>query len=288
MKSKDAAKIASYGALLLGVAKLVIFIVTGSFVVAVSAWDSCMDFAISFINHKILAFADSRPDENHPYGHGKAESITSLGQGALLLGGGLVIIVAAAESALDDLRKGQNLMLGSPFLLAVFFLFAAFLSFLLTRWLEYHGRTNNSPALMADAGHYRGDVLTNFGSAVGISLVAVTGKSWLDPCIAALFALKVTHSGYGLMRSSIDALMDHDVSQKIKSDVESFAKDTIPEIIDIHKFRGRQSGSRFLFDFHVTLPSSLSFFEVHEKVEQLEEAIAAKFNADTVIHADPK
>ncbi len=283
---EKAATVAALAALFLAVSKSLLFIVTGSLVVAVSAWDSAMDFIVSLVNRKTLVFARQAPDADHPYGHGKAESIASLGQGALLFGGALTIVGASAES-LFRLFPDGSLEGESTWFAVLFFLGAALVSMLITGWLTVHARHHNSPALLADSEHYRGDVFANLGSAVGLSLVALTNVAWLDPLIASLFALKIAHSGYRLLRRSVDELMDHDVGDELKRDVQIHAKKLIPEIVDIHRFRGRRSGSHYLLDFHVTLPNHLSFHDVHQKVEDLEEELKREFNADVVIHADP-
>jgi ferrous-iron efflux pump FieF len=286
LKAEDAAFIAASSALLLALTKAGLFFWTGSLVVAVSAWDSCMDFVVSMVNRKTLAFARLVPDAGHPYGHGKAESIAGLGQGALLMGGAVTIAVAALESIWRSSSSPVEIT-GTIWFTVLFFLAAALASLGITTLLDRYGAIHNSPALKADAEHYRGDVFANLGSAAGLTLVSLTEISWMDPALAALFALKIAHSGYTLMRQSVHELMDHDIGQETKNTVELFARQIVPEIIDLHRFRGRQSGPRLLIDFHVTLPSTLSFSDVHQHVEDLEEALKREFNADVVIHADP-
>lgn len=286
LKAEDAAFVAATAALLLALTKAGLFVWTGSLVVAVSAWDSCMDFIVSMVNRKTLAFARLVPDAEHPYGHGKAESIAGLGQGALLVGGAVTITVAALESIWRQFNNPVAVAAGA-WMTVLFFVAAAVASLGVTKLLDRYGKLHNSPALRGDAEHYRGDVYANLGSAAGLTLVSITELSWMDPALAALFALKIAHSGYTLMRQSVHELMDHDIGQETKALVETFARQVVPEIIDLHRFRGRQSGPRLLIDFHVTLPHQLSFSAVHQRVEDLEEALKREFNADVVIHADP-
>lgn len=281
-----AAALAAAAATLLAITKVGLYFYTGSLVVAVSAVDSSMDVIVSLLNRKAIILARQNPDKGHPYGHGKAESMAALAQGALLIGASLAI----AGSAVQVLYRGFFGDVEIPdisMFAIVFFVFAAMLSLLITLSLKRAARLHHSPALTADAAHYESDVLANLASAAGLAAVYLTDIAWLDPAIAILFATKIAHSGFGLLRTSVDELMDHDIGEDLKEEVERFAKTICTDIVDLHKFRGRRSGHRYLFDFHVTLPAELSFLQVHERVDALEDAIRARFNADAVIHADP-
>jgi ferrous-iron efflux pump FieF len=284
-----AATAAAVAAGLLALSKITLYWHTGSLIVAVSAVDSSMDVVVSLLNRRALVFARTVPDEDHPYGHGKAESIAALGQGALLIGASLAVMAAAVEHLYREFSAPSPAGTASDpsWFSVLFFLAAGMTSVAITLWLRRGAALHNSPALRGDAEHYQSDVYTNVGSAVGLTATYLVGVPWLDPVIAAVFAGKITHSGVGLIRESVDELMDHNVGPELKNAVEEFARSVSPSIIDLHNFRGRRSGSRYLFDFHVTLPASLSFSDVHEIVELLEERIKDHFNADAVIHADP-
>jgi ferrous-iron efflux pump FieF len=281
-----AAAAAAAAAALLAISKVALYWYTGSMVVAVSAMDSSMDVVVSLLNRRALIFARQSPDAEHPYGHGKAESIAALGQGALLVGASAAIIVSAIEM-LYRIHTGERQPLVESWFTVLFFLGAALVSMGITYWLDRNAKIHNSPALKGDAAHYQSDVFANLGSAAGLTSIFLTKWLWLDPILAALFAGKIAHSGFDLLRTSVHELMDHDVSEDVKKSVEAFARRLYPSIVDIHAFRGRRSGQHYLFDFHVTLPKHLSFLDVHEIVDELEEKIRIEFKADTVIHADP-
>lgn len=309
-KPERAASVAAISALALALGKVTLYWYTGSLVVAISALDSAVDVVVSLINRKTLIFARSSPDLEHPYGHGKAESIAALGQGALLVGASIALVFSALQVLVQHIffalqwsvdwahfrivratnlnSNSQDTIVQESWFTVLFFLFAALVSLGITQWLKFNASKFNSPALWGDAAHYQGDVYTNIGSAAGLTIVYLTALQWLDPLFGIVFALIVTKSGFALLQSSVRELMDHDVGETLKREVEEFARSVCHDIIDIHNFRGRQSGHRYLFDFHVTLPKEHSFTEVHEKVENLEMQIKAKFNADVVIHADPE
>ena len=281
-----ASLLAACGAGTLAIAKIILYWQTGSLIVAVSAVDSAMDVLVSLVNRRALVFARQIADADHPYGHGKAESIAALGQGALLIGASLAVMVSAVENLYRLVQTPVEAAAASWFSV-LFFLGAASLSLVITFWLRHNSQKHHSPALAADAEHYQSDVYTNVGSALGLSAVYLVGVPWLDPAIAGLMAIKIAASGVGLARTSVNELMDHDVPQELKEAVQSFALEVCPMIHDIHRFRGRRSGHRYLFDFHVTLPEHLSFHEVHNIVERLEDTIKERFIADVIIHADP-
>ena len=281
-----AAAAAAAAAAVLAISKVALYWYTGSLVVAVSAMDSSMDVVVSLLNRRALIIARQSPDAEHPYGHGKAESIAALGQGALLIGASAAIVVAAIET-LYRILKGERQPIIESWFTVLFFLGAALVSMAITYWLDRHAKIHNSPALKGDAAHYQSDVYANLGSAAGLTSIFLTKALWLDPILAALFAAKIAHSGIDLLRTSVHELMDHDVSDEVKKRVEAYARGLYPSIVDIHAFRGRRSGQHYLFDFHVTLPKHLSFLDVHEIVDELEEKISIEFKADTVIHADP-
>jgi cation diffusion facilitator family transporter len=153
--------------------------------------------------------------------------------------------------------------------------------------LRRAGRRHDSPALLADSEHYNVDVVTNLASAAGIGLVLVTEITWLDPLLAGAFAIYIARGGISLMRTAVDELMDRDIDDAIKTEAVRIIAETDARIVDIHKFRGRKSGHRYFFDFHVTLPATLDFPASHTLVENIEDNLKARFDADVVVHADP-
>ncbi|MDR3625020.1 MAG: cation diffusion facilitator family transporter [Chlamydiales bacterium] len=281
-----AAGVAALLAACLAISKLSLYFISGSLVIALSAWDSSIDVFISFINRKIIQFARQTADSNHPYGHGKAEVITALGQGALISGGSLIILSSSCQN-LYKVFQGEFEPIVETWGTIFFFVAAAFLSFGITSWLKHHGKRFNSPALTADALHYRGDVVSNLGSAISLALIIISHQSWLDPLIAALFSLYICWNGFRLMRSSINDLMDHEVPENIKIKALAIITNANPSILDVHNFRSRSSGSYYFFDFHVTLPEELPFQEVHHIIQSIEEKLHDEFHTDAVVRADP-
>lgn len=285
--AQRAALIAALCAAGLALGKLSLFLYTGSLVVALSAWDSTMDMMVSLVNRKIVKFSRLDADYNHPYGHGRVESIAALGQGCLIIGGAIGIIVSSIRQIYDNYNENIPLNFHADWKQVVFFVFAAGVSFFVTRMLKSNGNKLNSPALLADSEHYKVDLVTNITSGVAILVVILVGNPILDPIIAFIFALYIIYGAFGLVKTSINELMDHDISEEIKLKAQTKVKETDNRIIDVHRFRGRKSGHKYFFDFHVTLPDALSFHEVHIIIEKIEEALSLEFDGDVIVHADP-
>jgi ferrous-iron efflux pump FieF len=281
-----AASMAALMAAVLASSKLGIYAWTGSLIVALSAWDSTMDVLVSYLNHKIIKYARQSADTDHPYGHGKAESIASLGQGALIIGGAAVILGSSLQQ-FGRFWNGTADPIHSSWWTAGFFLLASLLSLFITWYLKHFAKIYNSPALRADSHHYATDVWVNFSSAIGVGLVLLTNLAWLDALLASLFAIYIGYNGIGLMRVSIQELMDQKIEDEVLKNVLSIIEMTDKRIVDVHNFRGRKSGHRYFFDFHVTLPSSLNFPESHSLAESIEENVKAQYDADVVVHTDP-
>jgi ferrous-iron efflux pump FieF len=284
--ARKAAIFAALGAAALALCKLVLFFMTGSMVVALSAWDSTLDVFVSSLNQKVIHYARQEPDSNHPYGHGKAESMAALAQGALILGGAGLIMFSSLQKLWESTR-GQMQLFDHTWPTAAFFIFAALASTIITKSLKRASLKYNSPALAADSEHYRTDVIANLASALSVAAIAVTGKSWLDPLLAAVFAINIGWGGYKLLSNSINELLDHDLPLHLKEEVIEVIGSCNQSIIDVHNFRGRRSGHKYFFDLHITLPSDLDFQTVHEITEAVEKRIEEKFDADVVVHADP-
>ncbi|KAB8038682.1 cation diffusion facilitator family transporter [Silvanigrella paludirubra] len=285
--AQRAALTAALCAAVLALGKLILFLLTGSMVVALSAWDSTMDMLVSLVNRKIVKFSRLDPDNNHPYGHGRVESIAALGQGCLIIGGAIGIIASSARQIYDSLKGNVTLDFHADWRQVAFFVFAGMVSFYVTKMLKRNGDKLNSPALLADSEHYKVDLVTNIASGIAIFIVILFGNPILDPIIALVFSLYIIYGAFGLVKTSINELMDHDISDEIKIKAKKIIKETDSRVLDIHRFRGRKSGYKYFFDFHVTLPDELSFNEVHIIIEKIEDSLELEFDGDVIVHADP-
>ncbi|MGY3802944.1 cation diffusion facilitator family transporter [Pigmentibacter ruber] len=290
LKSKLAQRTALIAALCaagLALGKFSLFLLSGSLVVALSAWDSAIDMLVSLINRKIVAYSRLDADDNHPYGHGRVESIAALGQGCLITGGAIGIMASSGRQIYDYFFENIKIHFHASWNQVIFFGFAAAVSLFVTKLLKNNGKKLNSPALLADSEHYKVDLVTNLASGLAIIFVILIGNSILDPIIAFVFSIYIIFGAFGLIKTSINELMDHDILDEVKLKAKEIIKKTDNRIEDIHRFRGRKSGHKYFFDFHVTLPDDLSFHEVHLIIEKIEKSLEESFESDVIVHADP-
>lgn len=285
---RSAALVATLAATIISCSTIIVFFFTHSYVIGLAALESSIDVIVSFTNAQIIHFARKDADANHPYGHGRAESIASLGQASLMAGGALVMCYLAL-SHLFHLYQSNNLLLKTtttPWLILFFGVFCC-ISFSVSWWLKKQGKLFNSPALLSDAGHYFVDFLTNLSTTIALILIIFIGYDFLDPLLALIFAGVILRVAYKIFHENVADLMDRDVPLHVKHEAYDIIMKSNSQIIDIHKFRGRKSGHRYFFDFHITLPDTLSFYEVHDIIETVEKRISERFEGDVSAHADP-
>ena len=287
-RAKNAALVAAFAATFITISTVAVFFLTHSYVIALAALESSIDMIVSFTNTKIVEFSRRDADEKHPYGHGRAESIASLGQASLMAGGALVMLFLAC-SHLVKLYRADDFFAKSyttPWLILFFGIFCC-ISFSVSWWLRKQGKALNSPALLSDAGHYFVDFLSNLSTTLALTLIVFLKYEFLDPMLALIFSGVIMRVAYRIFHSNIDDLMDSDVSHEIKKEAYELIMQTDSRIIDIHRFRGRKSGHRYFFDFHITLPHTLSFNEAHDIVEAVESKLSQKYDGDVSVHSDP-
>ncbi len=287
-RARNAALVAAIAATCITSSMVTVFFFTHSYVIALTALESSIDMIVSFTNTKIVAFARQDADERHPYGHGRAESIASLGQASLMAGGALVMLFLAC-SHLVKLYTADNFFNKTdttPWLILFFAIFCC-ISYGVSWWLKKQGTILNSPALLSDASHYFVDFLSNLSTTIALTLIVFLKFEFLDPLLAVVFSCVILRVAYRIFHTNVNDLMDSDVSPDVKKEAYEIIMKTDSRIIDIHKFRGRKSGHRYFFDFHITLPSTLTFNEAHDLVEAVETKLGQKFDGDVSAHPDP-
>ena len=234
----------------------------------------------------MLRLAAQPPDDEHAYGHTKAEYFSSGFEGMLIF----VAAAAIAVTAVPRLLAPQALQ--QPAIGLIVAAIATVLNFALARWLARAGRRHRSITLDADARHLMADVWTTLGVIVGVLLVASTGRLWLDPLIALAVALHVLWSGFGLIRESAMGLMDAawpPAEQQILREVlQQFRDESAPGEVEFHAVRTRVSAARRFVNFHVLVPGHWSVKRGHDLVERVEDCLAQRLPRVTAFtHLEP-
>ena len=256
---------------------------TGSISVWASLLDSTMDIFASAINFYALRAAARPPDEDHRYGHGKAESLAGLFQSFVISVSGVLLLVEAVRRVITSHPTSAEWFgVGT---MAV----ACAVSFALVARLRAVARRTDSPALKADAVHYATDVYTNGAALVALLLVALTGWTPADPLISLLISGFILWSAFGVARDSVNVLMDRrlprEVDARVAAVVEGFRG---AGVVGFHDLRTRRSGSVKFIDLHLEVDSAQSLTEAHDLTVRVIHAIKKEIPRSHVqIHTDP-
>lgn len=261
--------------------KLVIGIFTGSVSIISEAIHSANDLLAALIAYASVRISDRPPDKEHPFGHGKAESISGAIEAGLIILAAVWIVVEAIKRLMSG-REVEHIGWG-----AAVMLISVLLNTLVSRYLFRVAREEDSLALEADAQHLATDVYTSLGVAVGLVIVWITDWHFIDPLAAIAVALLIGHIGWKLTVNASKHLMDHGLPLDEVRQIEQIVN-AEPRVRSWHDLRTRKSGSQRHVDLHIVLKSDSSLMEAHEVADDLEKRINARLpHAHVVIHTDP-
>jgi len=279
---KTAALISIVASFLLFCLKISFGLLTNSLSIIASAIDSFLDLSASIINFFSIYHSSRPADEEHKYGHEKAEAIAALFQGFIIITTSLFLIFEALKRLntkiiLDQLDKGIIIMIIS-----------LFVSYVLSRYLKKVAVLTESMALHADSFHFKTDLYTNITIITGLVLVKITGLTSLDSLITIIVSSFIIYSTYEIIINSIDVLMDRELSSEKLGIIESTIKDHSEEIKGFHKLRTRNTGATKFIEFHLEVNKELSFIEAHDISEEIIKELEIKIpNSEIIVHVDP-
>jgi cation diffusion facilitator family transporter len=244
---------------------------TGSVGLLSDALESGVNLAGATFALAMVTIAARPPDEDHPFGHHKAEYFSSGFEGALIFVAALAIIWAAVGRLLVPQpleRLGLGLALS---------LLSALLNAALARSMLKAGREHRSVALEADARHLFTDVWTSGGVVLGLLAAAATGWLWLDPLIALAVAANVARVGYALVRRSADGLMDHAVDPAVQRQIDAvLAGFAQSRTLRFDHLSTRGAGQRLFVDLHLHLPPGWTLQRAAALRNSVEQALMAE------------
>ncbi|HEX8560936.1 MAG TPA: cation diffusion facilitator family transporter [Pyrinomonadaceae bacterium] len=256
---------------------------TGSISVWASLLDSAMDIFASVINYFALRAAARPPDEDHRYGHGKAESLAGLFQSFVISVSGALLVYEAVRRVLWPRATAQE-WLGVA-TMAV----AAGVSLALVARLRRAARGTDSPALAADAVHYATDVYTNGAALAALLVVALTGWSLADPLVSLAISGFILWSAFEVGRDSVHVLMDRRLPRAIDAKVAAVVGRFGGEgVLGFHDLRTRRSGSVKFIDLHLEVEREQTLQQAHDLTVRVIRAIQKEIPRSRVqIHTDP-
>lgn len=258
------------------------YLLTGSVGLLSDALESLVNLAAAVVALLMLGIAAQPPDEEHAFGHDKAEYFSSGVEGALVLVAALSIAYTSVERLLNPQpleQVGVGLVISA---------IASLVNLGVARVLLRAGTDYQSVALEADAQHLMADVWTSAGVIAGVGLVALTGLAWLDAIIGLAVAAHILLAGFGLMRRSYNGLMDSAIPPEERAKIDAILDGYRAQGIQFHALRTRQSGARRFVTVHVLVPGMWTVSRGHYLLEDLERSICAALpNAVIGTHLEP-
>jgi cation diffusion facilitator family transporter len=255
---------------------------TGSVGLLSDAAESLVNLAAAWVALIALRAAEKPPDEDHPFGHEKAEYFASGAEGAMILVAAAAILYAAVPRLLAP-QPIEGVGLG-----LVISTLASGVNLFVGRTLLAAGKRHRSITLEADGHHLMTDVWTSVGVIVGVGLVSLTGWPILDPIVAILLALHIVGTAWGLIARSGTGLMDASLPPEELRTITSILDRFAAEGARWHALKTRVSGSRRFVSVHVLVPGDWTVRRGHDLARDLEEALARALDKTSVFtHLEP-
>lgn len=256
---------------------------TGSVALLSDALESTVNVATAFAALIAIRIVAKPADADHPYGHHKAEFFSAVLEGVMIIVAALLIFREAYDGLIEPVA------IDAPVEGLVVNMVATGINGFWAWVLITRGRTQKSPALVADGKHLVTDVLTSVGVATGLVLAVVTGWWILDPLMAALVATNILWSGSKIVKESISGLMDETVSEQALADIHKTIASKAGGAMEAHDLRTRHAGVATFMDFHLVVPGETTVFEAHEICDRIEKALKELLDdAKVSIHVEPE
>ena len=242
--------------------------------------DSTLDAFASLINLVAVRHALSPADKEHRFGHGKAEALAGLGQAAFIAGSAGFLLLQAGRRMVfpvpvDDYGLGIAVML-----------FSIGATLLLLAFQRHVVRKTASTAIMADALHYRTDLLVN-GSVILALWLSVQGWPGFDALFALGIALYILYSAWEIVKQAFDHLMDRELPDAQRDRITRIANEH-RDVHGIHDLRSRRSGTASFIQLHLELDDDLNLLQAHRISDEVEEQLQLAYpGAEIIIHIDP-
>ncbi len=263
--------------------KMLAWWLTGSVALLSDGLESFVNVVAAFIAFFVIRYAQKPADHDHPFGHHKAEYLSAVTEGVMIVVAALMIV----QEAVGHLGNPQPIQ--APVIgLAINFV-AGVINGIWALTLIRAGRTYRSPALMADGQHIMSDVYTSIGVLIGLLLALGTGYPIFDPLLAILVAINILYQGWKVISASIDGLMD----KAVLPEEEAVIKDAIAKnaegSLGVHDLKTRRAGAVTFVDFHMVVPAAMPVREAHRICDRLEDAIRAiHAGSEITIHVEPE
>jgi len=262
--------------------KTVAWRVTGSVGLLSDAAESIVNLAAAMLALLMLSIAAKPPDENHHFGHDKAEYFSAAVEGVLIFIAAVLIIFSAVERLLHP-RELDSVSVG-----VVISVLAAVVNGVVGMILIRAGRKYRSPTLVADGKHLWTDVVTSAGVVVAIILVLLTGWVLLDPIVALIVGANIIITGVRLIRGSTQGLMDITLPEEENTAIANILAGFTSDDVRFHGLRTRLSGSQRFAVVDMLVPGAWTVRRSHDLIEEVQASLEQAFPGIQIqIHLEP-
>ncbi len=276
----------SYASVLVAViliaVKLVAWFLTDSVSIMASLLDSIMDSLASLVNLIAIRYAIKPADDEHRFGHGKAEALAAVAQAAFIIGSGLLLLLYSLQRVLQpSAGELQHSGVGIGVML-----FAIALTLGLVLLQRHTIRVTNSPLIKTDSLHYQTDLLINV-SIIAALLLTRFGWTQIDVYLGLAIAAYICWEAGKIGYHSLQSLMDRELPAEIDEQIAAIALNE-PGVEGLHELRTRQSGSNYIVQMHIEMNATMQLRQAHAIADRVEQKIKAEFpGSDVIVHQDP-
>lgn len=276
------AKLSIFIISLLIVVKVIASVITGSIGIRADAIHSAIDLLCAVIGLVGIRIAGKPPDEQHAFGHGKAENIAGVAIAGLIFFTAGTIIYQAVQRLVDGVTL--ELVAVGIYVTAAAIVINAVISW----YASKVARSSDSVALGATARDLLADMLSSCAVLIGLIIVRLTGLSILDPIVALLVAILIVRTAYLTLKESFSGLIDTRLPEAEEEAIRLCIIEYSNRIVGFHHIRTRKAGSLRHVDLHLIMPREASVDKAHEVCDRIEEDIERRLqNVDVAIHIEP-
>ena len=258
------------------------WLLTGSVALLGSFLDSIMDLSLSVMNFFAIRHAQTPADEEHRFGHGKAEALAALVQGVALSLAALFLVVEAVRAMLTPSVLQESTI--GIIVIAVSIVLTGGLVMVQRRV----AKATNSVAIHADSAHYAGDLYMNMGVIAALVLSGPMGFVYADPVLGLVVAAILAKSAWDIFSAAADQLMDRELDDDIREEIKQIIL-SHPQVLGLHDLRTRRAGLSSFVQCHIELDGAMTLNNAHQISDAVEASVMAKLpGVEVLIHQDPE
>jgi len=266
--------------LILLISKFIAWNFTGSVTLLSSLTDSSLDFLASMLSFAVLTYSLKPADEDHRFGHGKAEGLAAIFQSGIVLIAGLSVLYQAGKSLFDPApMEKTGLAIG-------IMLFSLALTLALITYQQKVYNITGSLVVKADRAHFVSDILANAGAIVAL-ILAYVGVPYADAIGGIVVALLIVKAAWEVFEHALEMLLDHELPEEDVKEFEQMIEDE-KNILGYHDVRTRRSGKTLFFQVHLEFEDQALLSEAHDIADRIEKKVQERWeDSECLVHMDP-